>query len=294
MIKRAVVTGATGFIGNHLVRSLAKQGWNVHALKRSSSSIDSLSDLREVHWHDVDSSSLELIWETIGHANVVYHLATNYGRNDQPASEVARTNLLFPLQMLELADRHEVPLFVATDTCFPDSYPYLRNYTLTKKQFAQWGRVWAEQTGRRFFNVALQHPFGPGDRNGKFVPWIIQQCLSNVDSIELTEGNQQKDFIYVADVIEALFVLESQQSIVPEGCHQIPCGTGVAISLRTFVEMVHDLTKSSSKLLFGAIPNREGEVTLSCANTDLLENLGWKATRSVADGIRLTIAEISN
>ena len=293
-MKRAVITGATGFIGSHLVRSLVQQGWNVHALKRSSSSIGSLADLKEVHWHDVNSSSLESIWETIGHANVVYHLATNYGRNDQPASEVARTNLLFPMQMLELADRHEVPLFIATDTCFPESYPYLRNYTLTKKQFAQWGQVWAKQTERRFFNVALQHPYGPGDREGKFVPWIIELCLNNVDSIKLTEGSQQKDFIYVADVIEALLVLESQQSIVPDGCSQIPCGTGAAISLRTFVETVHEITKSSSRLLFGAIPNREGELKSSCANTELLESLGWKATRSVADGIRLTIAEISN
>ena len=184
----AVVTGATGFIGSHLVRALVDRDWVVHGLKRENSAMDLVSDISGIHWHDLDNTPLDDTWDSIGEADVVFHLATQYGRNEELTSEVVETNLMFPLTLLEQAEKRNVPLFIATDTCFPPGYPYLRSYTLSKKHFAQWGKVWAEKTSRKFVNLVLQHPYGPGDREGKFVPWIVSQCQNNVAEIELTSG----------------------------------------------------------------------------------------------------------
>ena len=287
--KTAVVTGATGFIGSHLVRRLINLGWRVHGLKRQTSAMSLVSDVaQKISWHDLDVTSLDDIWESIGEADVVYHLATQYGRGDVPASDVVKTNLLFPIQLLEQADKRNVPLFVATDTCFPSSYPYLRSYTLSKEQFAQWGKEWSERTANKFVNLVLQHPYGPGDQAGKFVPWIINQCQGDVAQIELTSGEQKKDFIFVDDVIEALVVLHSSQDQLAN-FSEVPCGSGEAVSLRHFVETIHSVSNSSSQLMFGSLPSREGELQVSYADIEQLNQLGWQPTTSLMSGIRLTL-----
>lgn len=290
-MKVAVITGATGFIGSHLARKLVGLGWSVHAFHRQSSSLDLLADCAEsIQWHNIETTALDSIWDAIGSTDVVYHLATEYGRDDQPASAVAAANVLFPLQLLEHADAHGAEMFVTTDTCFPASYPYLREYTLSKKQFAQWGNVWAQQSGKRFVNVVLQHPYGPGDRAGKFVPWIIEQCLQNVDQINLTSGEQRKDFIYVDDVVDALIVLHEWRECLPVEFSEVPCGSGTAVTLKHFIETIHAITQSTSRLEFGALPNRAGEMLYSCSDNEILNGLGWSATTSLAEGIRLTLA----
>ncbi len=294
-MKVAVITGATGFIGSHLARRLIERGWKVHGLKRMTSSMELVSDFsQQIQWHNVDETPMNVIWDSVGLADVVFHLATEYGREKQPMSSIASANLLFPLRLLEQAEVHNVPLFVATDTCFPATYPYLRNYTLSKKQFAQWGNVWAQEAGKRFVNLVLQNPFGPGDRAGKFVPWIIDQCLQNVEQIELTSGRQQKDFVFIDDVVGALIILHEQQEQLPDGFSNISCGSGKAIELRQFIEAVHSVSGSSSNLEFGALSDRAGELAFSCADTEALNRLGWTAKFSLIDGIRETIQAVAD
>ena len=286
----AAITGATGFIGSHLARELLGRGWTVHALKRAESSVGLLADVAaQIQWHDADPAVMESAWDSIGRADVVFHLATEYGRDNVPASRVAEVNLIFPLRLLEQANRMGVPLVVATGTYFPTSYPYLRHYTLTKKQFSEWGKVWSQETGRRFISVELQHAFGPGDRTGKFVPWIMGQCAQNAERIELTSGTQEKDFVYIDDVVDALIVLHDQQDHLPSQYCEVPCGSGSTVSLRKFIELVHAASKSTSELAFGVLPNREGELQRSCADVHLLKSLGWTAKTRIEDGIRMAL-----
>ena len=47
------------------------------------------------------------------------------------------------------------------------------------------------------------HMFGENDAPGKFVPFIIKEIINNVPTLDLTPGNQTRDFIYVKDVVFA-------------------------------------------------------------------------------------------
>ncbi len=287
---KAIVTGATGFIGSHLTRRLVEANWDVHVLKRSSSSLHHLDGLLDsLQMHDINGNDFEAVWHAADEVDVVFHLATAYGRDGQSAEEVRQTNVLLPQQLLTRGAGKRVPLCIATDTCFPDSYPYLRTYTQSKKQFANWGNEWAEETGNRFVNLKLQHPFGPHDGQGKFVPWLIEQCLNNVDVIDLTSGTQEKDFIYVGDVIEALIGIGEKQFELPKGFCELPCGSGVSRSVRSFVELIHDVTESNSKLNFGALSDREGEPPRSFADTTAMKALSWAPRTSLQEGVRLTV-----
>src|SRR5262249_16111433 len=155
----------------------------------------------------------------------------------------------FPLRLLERAVAAKVSVFVNTDTCFTTDYKYLRPYTLSKKQFVQWGRILCDGPGTRFVTLVLQHPYGPGDRPTKLVPAMIRECLTSTGEIKLTPGEQRKDFVYVGDVAEAYrFVLEKATDL-PAGFSEFEVGSGTAIPVRQFVETVHRLTNSRATLI---------------------------------------------
>lgn len=287
----ALITGATGFIGSHLARRLVGHGWEVHALVRSYSSLCRLEDVLErMTLHHVDEESQDLLWGELGQVDVIFHLATAYGRDEQAPSAVLRSNVLLPLELLEKAILHEVPLFISTDTCFSLDYPYLRSYTLSKRQFVDWARILVDGTRTKMVNLVLQHPYGPHDSQGKFVPWLIGQCLANVKAIDLTSGLQEKDFVFVADVVAAYETLANRRTELPDGCAIVECGSGKTTSLKDFALAVHRLTHSTSRLNFGALKDREGEVPRSVADIAFLRRLGWHPECSLEDGLTITVA----
>jgi CDP-paratose synthetase len=69
----------------------------------------------------------------------------------------------------------------------------------------------------------------------------------------------------------------------------VDVGTGVAPTIKDFVELVHRLTKSTSKLLFGSVPYRAHEAMHCQADISLLTKIGWSPQYSLESGIKKTI-----
>ena len=289
---KVLVTGASGFLGSHLVRALVERGDQVVVLKRRRSDLTRIRDLLPgLALYDTDQGGVDYLLAEQRDIAAVLHTATCYGRNGEPEEMVFETNTAFPLRLLQRAVQAKVPLFLHTDTCFnngPLRYPYLRSYSLSKRQFAEWGEHFASRGDIAFVNVKLQHPYGPGDSSDKFVPSILRQCLENVAEIRLTPGEQKKDFVYIEDVVSALLLLLQRGSDV-SSFREYECGSGQAVSIRQFVETAHALVGSRSQLLFGALPYREHEIMYSCANTTALRNLGWSPQYGLHEGLEQTL-----
>lgn len=291
-MKQVIVIGASGFIGQHVVRHLIEGGWQVHGVVRATSDVDELCQAG-MQAHACDIEPMEII-RKFGEVDAIVHCAAAYGRETTGISSVVETNVLLPLRWLVAAVTVQVKIFIHLDTCFSLSYPYLRPYTLSKKQMVAWGAEITNSSSTCFANLQLQHPFGPGDRPGKFIPWVIEQCLQSEQPVKLTEGTQKKDFVYVADVAEAVTCLVDHRNTLESGLAEFQCGRGDSVTVRQFVETIHRFAESAAELQFGAISQRANEPEISQADLSALNRLGWSPQTSLEDGLKKTINAAKN
>lgn len=291
---KILLTGATGFIGSHLLKMLISKKYEVVALRRNSSkSQQCASDTPRFRWHEIDDKLSELF--ACEGFDAVVHLATVYGRKGEAIESLVDANVIFPLRLLQYSCQFGCRKFLHTDTFytkFDHQYDYLREYILSKKQLVEWCHVFARNHPEvNLYNVRLEHVYGPLDGPDKFIPQIIRKFKCNKHSIDLTSGEQLRDFIFVNDVAEAyMALLELNDS--KSGYQEVGVGTGISFSVRNVVEKIKMLTQSSSLLNFGAIPQRKGEIMESLADNSFLSRIHWKPRINIEDGLLQTIKSI--
>ncbi len=291
MTQTVLVTGATGFLGSHLVRRLLQEGYRVVILKRSFSNTWRIEDvLPQLICYDIDKCDLEQPFQDVGKIDAVIHTATCYGRNQESLSSVLDANTVFPLRLLEIAIQFKVKTFLNTDTSLPK---LLNDYSLSKKQFSEWGQYFSRLSQIYFVNIILEHIIGPKDDSSKFTTHVIRSCFDNIAELNLTDGAQKRDFIYIDDVVSAYTLLLDKAHQQAELCQNYELGSGEAVSIREFVETVHQMIKSKTVLKFGALPYRENEVMFSQANIERLKKLEWVPQYSWKYGVNSIINELN-
>ena len=282
MNKCFLVTGATGFLGSHVVKKLLAEGQKVVILKRSFSNTKRLkAELSKIKSYDIDKLDdfVDVFREQ--HIDVVIHTATCYGRQGEAVEEIYDVNLKFPLKLLELALRFNTDTFFNTDTILSK---YLNWYALSKKQFSEIGQQFAHMGKINFIDAKLEHMYGEDDSNTKFVTFMLEALQNNQDELKLTAGEQRRDFIYVDDVVDAYWkILTAQGNDKKYQYYEV--GTGKTISIKELVMLAKSITKSQTKLVFGAIPYRENEIMESKADISDLQAIDWNPHALVSEGL---------
>lgn len=281
-----LVTGGTGFLGSHLVEDLIKNGKHeIVVLKRTFSNVSRIKRyLPYLKLYNLDEVNLESVF--LNHKiEAIFHCATNYGRNAEP-TKLIEANLTLPLNLLQLAVKNGVRIFINTDTVLDTRVNY---YALSKGHFSDWLKTFSNRL--ICINVALEHFYGPGDDKSKFVPYLIQQLLiDKPENLNLTPGEQLREFIYISDVIEALRNIFDKAQFFSNGFYRYEVGSGNKIKIREIAELIKDLTKNTTTALnFGGLPYRENEVMDSNVNLTPLLSLGWSPAVSLAEGLMKTI-----
>lgn len=286
---KILLTGASGFLGSALARHWVARGHQVTALVRPISSLHRLGDVR--------AKVAEVVAETateIGNAvaacepDALVHTACAYGRAGETPLQLFQVNLAMGVSLLQaVLHQGRRTVFVNTGTVLQSDVSL---YALGKNQFSAWGARLARQNPQllQFIDVKLQHMFGPGDDASKFITHVLKACMRNEPQLRLTLGTQQRDFIYIADVVEAYDTLLRNADDMAS-VDTIDIGSGHGPTVRQVVEAIHRLTHSSTELAFGAVAYRAEEAMYCVADTARISALGWTPAYDLESGLQETI-----
>lgn len=281
-----ILTGASGFLGGHLLEALLDAGYNVIAISRATQKI-AVQNTTFPNVSFVELKNIENILDMLdGNIVGIIHTATCYGRNGEKSSEVLAANVSYPLRLMEMCVNMGVELFINTDTILAK---YLNTYSITKNHFLEWCKFYSENSNLKIMNLKLQHIYGPRDDATKFTGMIFENLRNEATEIALTPGEQKRDFIYVSDVVDAyLLLLKNRDGLKKFQSWEL--GSGEPVSIRHFVETAHSLYESPTLLKFGSLPYRAAEVMLSSSKSTELRSFGWVPKISLIEGIKLTKA----
>ena len=295
-MKNILLTGATGFLGSHLLKYLVKKKYKVVILKRSTSDIFRITNIiNHVTTYDIDKKPIELAFKN-HKIDVVMHLATFYGKK-QNYENLIQTNIIFGLNLISLSIKYKIDVFINTDTFFNNKneiQSHLSEYTTTKKHFFEWLSLRKDSV--KIANMKIHHVYGEKDSDDKFSMWLFHELSNGNKKIKLTTGIQLRDFIYVQDVVKAYeVVMLNHQNF--ESMQEFNVSTGGKHTVKEFcIMMGHEILKDSQSvkeiLLFGAKSDNPDEIMdIDNDNSSLLK-LGWKPDFDLVNGIHNMIVNI--
>jgi nucleoside-diphosphate-sugar epimerase len=217
-LRRALITGATSFVGSRLARRLVKSGWRVNALVRSGSDLSKLGEARaRVVAHAWDGTQ-KSVSAAVGACSPtdVFHLAVA-GGIEHAIADVAATveaNVLLGALLLEslpgaatgAEPRDGLVRFVNAGSYWQfaedGTVAPVSLHAATKEAFASILQ-WYQASGRvRSLTLVLHDVHGPADPRGKLIDRLVG-ALASGEPLDVTPGHQRLDFVHVDDVVEA-------------------------------------------------------------------------------------------
>lgn len=289
--KKILVTGAKGFIGSHLCRSLYRIGTEVHGVSRKMHS----KDENFMRWWQGDLADIEIVRNllTTIKPEIIFHLASHVAgsRNLELVLPTFRSNLMTTVNILTVATEigcHRIVLTGSMEEPGSESAE-----TIPCSPYA--AAKWASSGYARMFHSLYQTPvviarlfmvYGPGQQDmTKLIPYVTLSLLRN-EAPQLSSGTRQIDWIYVEDIVDGLIAAAQAPDI--EGS-TIDLGSGSLVPIRTVVEHLVNLVNPTIDPLFGALHDRPMEQVQVAKVSETFDKIGWKPTVSLEKGLALTV-----
>jgi nucleoside-diphosphate-sugar epimerase len=292
---RVLLTGPSGFIGTHCLRRLLAEDCEIHAVNRTGQG----ERHDRVTWHGGDlrdATVAEALIAKIRPTHLLHcaWIATPRVYADSPESA---DWLRSGVALVFAFGAHGGTRFVGVGSsaeydpderpCREDETPIRPATVYGKCKAATW--LAAQAAAQRYGFAAawgrLFLPYGPGDRTQRLVPTVLESLLAG-RPVQVTHGNQQRDFIYAPDAADLLVrLLVSTES----GAFNI--GTGEATTIRRAVEYLGTRCGRPDLLQLGAMAPPSAEPPVLVADmTKVRARLDWSAATGIQDGLDRVLA----
>jgi len=285
-----LVTGGAGFIGSHLCRKLAGDGWEVHATSRHPQPKDGATT---TWWQAdlADATETSRILRTVK-PSVVYHLAGSVGAG--PRAELVlptyHSLLTSTVNLLVSAQETGCSRIILAGS-FTEPLPGAVNptpgspYAAAKWASAGYGRMFHALYGAPVVNLRPFMTYGPAQNSAKLIPTVIASLLRH-ESPKLSSGRITADWVYISDIVDAFAAAASTPAL--EGA-TLDLGSGRLTSVRAVIEELVSIVGNGIEPVFGALPDRPAENEIAADTGPAAARLGWQATTSLKEGLRKTI-----
>ena len=293
MMKKALITGATGFIGVNLIRRLLLEGWHVHIIIRPNTSMAILGNICEqvtVFTHDGSALNMLNIMPEVK-PDIVFHLASLFlaAHQTKDIKPLITNNLLLGTQLLDAMAKNDVQYIVNTGTSWQhfnnDNYTPVNLYAATKNAFEMILRFYTSSTSIKAITLKLFDTYGANDPRAKLFS-LLQKASKNVQPLAMSPGEQLIDIVYIDDVVDA-FVTAADRLLKREAnsFEEFSVTSGRPIKLKDLVEIYIQITGEILPLIWGARTYRDREVMVPWNTGQSLP--GWHAKVTFENGIKL-------
>jgi len=300
MIKKILITGATGFIGSHLVNKLLKDGYELIIIKRSTSCTWRVANiLNKVISFDCDNIDLEDIFAK-NKIDCVIHLATNYIKSHKNISEVKsmiNDNINFPSTLVELCIKYNVTNFINTGTFFEykmqdkplketDKIEPYNFYATTKVAFSNVLKYYSKNFNLKVIDFKLFAPFGEKD-NEKLIVFLIKSLIDK-KKINFSGGKQSWNFTYIKDIVQAYIkALEKIETI--KGYKSFNVGYNQTHNIKSVVKYLEKISGKMLNINWNTKPYTDNEIFyVNCNNDRIKKDLKWNPQFNLQSGLKKT------
>jgi nucleoside-diphosphate-sugar epimerase len=289
----ALVTGASGFIGGHLVSRLAREGWQVHIVIREGSHLPATSEFSHVVKHTHDGTTEGMI-RLVGEAkpDVVFHLASLFLSQHEPkdVEPLVLSNILFGSQLLEAMRVNGVSQIVNTGTSWQhynnDDYNPVCLYAATKQAFEDILAYYTEATSIKAVTLQLFDTYGPDDPRPKLFH-LLAKTANGQEVLAMSPGEQLIDLVYIDDVVDAYLCAIETLDNLSTGHQVYAVSSGKPLQLRELVSIYEKVVSVKLPIAWRKRSYRPREVMVPWNRGRSLT--GWYPKVSLAEGIQRTL-----
>lgn len=298
-MKRIIITGATSFIGTHLIKNLLKNSWEIYAvIRKGSNKRDVLPEDENIHIIELDMEEYIRLPELINVCcDVFVTLAWNGTRgNERLDATMQKQNYIYSMDALNAAIKMGCQTIISAGS--QAEYGLMTEKTDENAQcnpnteYGKWKLRFYEDALQtcRGYGVSFKEPrffslYGEDDSEKTMIISILDAMMKN-KSCHLTEGIQIWNFLHIDDAIEGIVRLAEIKCA--DGAYNF--GSEDTRPLRKFIMEMKEICHSTSELLFGAVPYpASGMVNVWPDITKLKSETEWEPCVSFKDGIKKII-----
>ena len=205
---RILVTGATGFVGQHLLPYLEKQGHEVYALVRPSTDGSKVyTNHLYVFEDDIEHLASYLLEN---HVDGIIHLASLYIAQHKPADikNIVTSNVYLGTAVMEAAVKAGVKWFLNTGTIwqnynvepYSDRYCPVNLYAASKQAFMDMAKYYTEVSDIKFCTLKLCDTYGANDTRRKIFA-LFEQIAKSGECLKMSPGDQKLDIVHIDNVV---------------------------------------------------------------------------------------------
>jgi nucleoside-diphosphate-sugar epimerase len=272
---RVLISGAGGYIGRHVTRALLDQGNEVIAVGRvlDAARMDPRATLISTDIFDVTEP-----FETFGRPDVCLHLAWESGFDHNSVTHMLNLSRHFRFltelvdgglrQLLVLGSMHEIGYFegaISEDT--PTSPQSL--YGIAKDSLRRALTVYLDPGTTVFQWARCFYIYGDDEHNESIFTRILESASLGQSSFPFTSGSKRFDFISIEQLADQIGAIAQQT----ETSGVINCGSGVAVTLKSQVEMYISDRSLTLELEYGAYPDRPYDSPAVWAETSKIRTI---------------------
>lgn len=299
-MKKAIVTGANGFVGSNVCKKLCENGVEVTAvIKDENENIDNIKSLSKLSVVYCDLDSIESLTEKISGADydVFYHFAWVGSAGPLRCDEeIQLKNALWTAKALRTACKLGCKKFVNAGSIM-EKETYTAVYTQDSTPGLPYiygaGKLAARAICKPIANsldidlcwAVITNAYGAGEFSPRFVNSTIRKIIAG-EPLQFTAATQNYDFIYIDDVASAFYAIGEHGK--PNREYTI--GSGNARPLKEFIIEMQQALAPEAVPVFGDIPFTGVNMPLSAFDTTAIKaDCGFTPSISFAEGTKLTM-----